>query len=170
MFATIRRIALAVAGAAALVAAGRARADHELGYAYQPPAPGYRVEPYQPPATALTFSLVLPAPPAWLGLAPPPPPVYGAWTRVALERQYRWLDLARARFYRYGAGDPWRARQFEAWYQARHAALDRCWPGSAWAPVPRYGWRQGWRGAGWYGRGEGWERGRRGHERWERDD
>ena len=183
MFPTIRRIALAVAGAAALIAAGRARADDRFqDYPSSPlPAQGYRAAPYQAPAPALRFSLVLPAPPAWLGIVPPPPPAYGAWTRLELERQVRWLDMARASFYRYGAGDGRRVRQFDAWYQARHAELDRCRPASAWAPAPGYewhdGWRapgyawhDGWRGPGGRGRGgESWERGRWGHERRERD-
>ncbi len=179
MFATFRRIALAIAGAAALVAAGRARADpfDDLSY---PPAPGDPVQGYQVPAAqapgpVLRFSLVLPAPPTWLGIAPPPPPAYRTWTRVDLDQQYRWLDLARARFDRHGAWSPWQVRQFEGWYQARHAALDRCLPASAWAPAPGYGWREGWRGGGWrgggwHGHGQGWARGRWEHERRDRDD
>ncbi len=68
-----------------------------------------------------------------------------------------WLDLARARFYRRAAWNPWRARQFEVWYQARRAVLDRCWTAMAGAPGHR-----DWRSEG----GDGWR-----SERWEsRDD
>lgn len=188
MFATIRRIALALAGAAALVAAGKARADHDRpgGYpagppqAYQPqdyqpasPAPGYpdyQGQAYQPgtyappaagPGASLWFSVVLPPPPAWLSIAPPPVPAHGVWSRPVLQREYRWLDAARVRFYRHSGWGPWRVRQFEAWHQARRAGLDRRWTALAWAPGPRHGWRDD--------RGRGWERGRSGHERWERD-
>ncbi len=187
MFPTIRRIALALAGAAALIAAGRARADHldrppgltpavpqvqpwdypapqgETPPVYQ--APAYPAPAYQVPAPVLRFTLALPAPPAWLAIAPPPPPAYGVWTRVELEREYRWLDAARARFHQYVAWNPWRVRQLERWYQVRHAELDRRWTALASAPVPRHGWR----GPGW-DRREDWEHGRWGHQRWDRDD
>ena len=151
-FATIRRIALAIAGAAALVAASRARADDHY----------YPTPRHQAPAAALRFTLALPAPPAWLVVSPPPVPAYGYWTRAQLESEYRWLDRARVRFYRRGGWSPWRVRQFDAWYGARCAELDRRSAALAWAPAGR-------RGAGWYDRGS-WERGRAGRERWERDD
>ncbi|HEU4383033.1 MAG TPA: hypothetical protein VFR85_05945 [Anaeromyxobacteraceae bacterium] len=168
MFPTIRRIALAIAGAAALVAAGRARADHD-GSAGFPPAvhqPAYRTQPspalvYREPAPR--FAVALPAPPAWLDISQPPAPTHGSWTRAELLREYRWLDRARVRFYRYGPSSPRRVRQFEAWFLARRAELDRRWEALAWAP----GHRHGWRGEGWDDRG-GFERGRSG-ERWGRD-
>lgn len=185
MFATIRRIALALAGAAALVAAGKARADHDRpgGYPagppqdyqpqdYQPayPAPGYpdyqgqAYQPgtYPPPFVEPGTSVVLPPPPAWLSVAPPPFPAHRIWSRPALLREYRWLDLARVRFYRRGGFNPWRVRQFEAWYQARRARLDHCWAALAWAPGPRHGWRDDrWA----WNRGEGFSPGHRGHDR-----
>jgi len=159
MFATIRRIALAVAGAAALIAAATARGDHDASRwqppAYPPPAaagPRAHVPPARAPALALAVSL--PAPPAWLRVAPPAPPVHAAWTRHRLEQEYRWLDTVRARFHRHGPSSPWRARQFEAWYQARRAELDRRWTALAWAPGPREGWRADrWDGRGGEGRG-----------------
>ncbi len=174
MFATIRRIALAVAGAAALIAAGRARGDPDQGR-WQPPwygspaaveprahAPPAHAPPYLPAAPArfspeVSLALALPAPPAFLAMAPPAYPVHGAWTRHELAREYRWLDLVRARFYRRAAWNPWRARQFEVWYQARRAVLDRCWTAMAGTPGHR-----DWRSGG----GDGWR-----WERWEsRDD
>ena len=135
MFAAIRRIALAVAGAAALVAAGRARADHDCDWqpvhppVAEPPAyppqdyppvyppavepaypprdyrpvyppavePAYPSQDYPPappavptfrrPIPVLSFSLALPAPPAWLAVAPPPLPACGACSRVELVRE-----------------------------------------------------------------------------------
>ncbi len=156
MFATFRRIALAVAGAAALVAASRARADPEWS---QPPA-------YPPPAPQLSFSVELPAPPPWLAVAPPAYPVQGTWTRWELAREYRWLEAVRARFYRFGAWNPWRVRRFEAWYQVRRAELDRRWTALAWAPAPR-----GWREDRWNGRDDEWRRGRGGDDwRWNTSD
>jgi hypothetical protein len=168
MFATIRRIALALAGAAALVAAGRARADHDRApgfpagqpQVFEPPV--QRPQAYAPPATrepgvSLSFSVALPPPPAWLAIAPPPIPAYGIWSRPELQREYRWLEMARVRFYRHGASSPWRARQFEAWYQARRAGLDRRLTALAWAPGPRHSRDDRWDGR----RGEGRERGER---------
>ena len=154
MFATIRRIALAVAGAAALIAAAKARADHTRDR-WQPPAfgPPAAVQPpaYGPPTVA---------PPAWLAVAPPTVAVHGYWTRPQLAQEYRWLDKVRVRFYRRGAWSPWRVRQFEAWYQARRADLDRRWTALAWAPA----YRDGGRADRWDGHGDApgrWGRERR---------
>lgn len=145
MLATVRRIALAAAGAAALVAASRARADHE----WSPPA--RVVAPAGPPA----YQATLPAPPPWTAVAPPVYPAHRAWARQELAREYRWLEATRLRFYRWGPRSPWQVRQFEAWYRVRRAELDRRWSVLAWA-TPRYGWRSD----RWHDRGEG-------HERWE---
>lgn len=137
---------------------------------YAPPAYQQEYPVYQPPAYApqevqaygqvpvLRFSVALPAPPAWLAVAPPPYPVRGMWSRAEVARQVRWLELARTRFYQRAAWNPWRVRQFDAWYQARRAELDRRWNALAWAPAPRHGWRNGWDGD------QGWHRGR-----WDRD-
>ena len=146
MLATVRRIALAAAGAAALVAASRARADHE----WSPPP-----QAVQPPAYQSPYARPLPVPPPWMAVAPPVHPAHRAWTRQELAREYRWLEAARVRFYRWGPRSPWQVRQFEAWYRVRRAELDRRWSALAWA-TPRYGWRSD----RWHGRGEGnWERG-----------
>ncbi len=164
MLATVRRIALAAAGAAALVAASKARADHE----WTPPP--QVVVPVDPPAYQPPYSL----PPPWTSVAPPVHPAYGAWTRNELARQYRWLEATRIRFYRSGAWSPWQVRRFEAWYWMRRAELNRRWRALAWAPAPRYGWQSDrWHGRGgeewrWNGRrAAGW-RGDR--ERWEGGD
>ena len=174
MFATIRRIALAVAGAAALIAAAKARADHDQDR-WRPPAsgapaaiqsPAYASPAYAPPpapvrpAPALSLAVALPAPPAWLAITPPSYPIHGTWTRQQLAQEYRWLDKARVRFYRRGAWSPWRVRQFEAWYQARRADLDRRWTALAWAPA----YRDGGRADRWDGHGDApgrWGRERR---------
>lgn len=156
MIATVRRIALAAAGAAALVAASRARAEWS-----PPPQAVVRVEP---PAYSPTYARPLPAPPAWMAVAPPARPAYRAWTRSELVREYRWLEAARIRFYRSGAWSPWQVRQFEAWYRVRRAELDRRWSALAWA-APRYGWRSDRRRGGEEGRWNGWRGDER--ERWE---
>ncbi len=175
MFATIRRVALAVAGAAALIAAAKARADHTQDRwrppAFGPPAvvqpPAYAAPPDAPPACgsaplrpAPSLAVVPLAPPAWLAVAPPTVAVHGYWTRRQLAQEYRWLDKVRVRFYRRGAWSPWRVRQFEAWYQARRADLDRRWTALAWAPA----YREGWRADRWDGHGDApghWGRERR---------
>lgn len=176
MLATVRRIALAAAGAAALIAASKARADHEwtpprqLVVPVDPPA--YQ-PPYSPPAPPPSLQATLPAPPPWMSVAPPVHPAYGAWTRNELAREHRWLEATRIRFYRSGPWSPWQVWRFEAWYRVRRAELNRCWSALAWAPAPRYGWRSdrwhgrgggewrwnGWRGGGWRGDRERWEGG-----------
>ena len=151
MIPTARRIVLAIAGAVALFAAARARADHqERGWVqpeYAPPAEYGR--PARPTEPALRSNVLLPAPPVWLEVRPPPAPGGVFWTRRQLQREYRWLEGVRARFYRHFAWNPWRVSRFEAWYRARRAALDRRWVALASAPV----------GGGWHREGWGWHRG-----------
>lgn len=128
---TAIRSLLAASAAAALLATPTARA-HECDQ------PAWPAPVWAPPDAA-------PPPAVFREPAPPvlPQLLVHRWDSrstgpfAELRAEYARLDLARDRFYAGWRGNPWTRRQFESWYAARRAELDRR---SEWLTA-RAGWR-----------------------------